>query len=517
MAMPQVTRVDAAQPLTEGPWDALVVVSPSFDLRPWPTLKSFVSQIADVDAEARRSVSLHVADAAPGQRLVLAPTGPVDRDHDDVRRFGDAARAGLVRARQAGAERPLLLIEGQPAGSAYARAHDVSVLQALGSTWEPLEAREALGESEAEPLRMLGLVSDSVDDARLRRVESLEHGRRLARDLGGTEPERMAPPRFAQYLRAAFDGTDVNVQVKDDPSSLLETHPLLMAVARASIPVEQHRPRVIRLTWEGDGPIERTIFLAGKAVCYDTGGADIKAGGHMAGMSRDKGGGGCVAGFVEAIRRLRPRGVRVVADIGAVRNSVGSRAYVSDEIVTSHAGVRVRIGNTDAEGRLVLADLLSHLRSEAVEAPGPELYTLATLTGHSMRAMGQYSVALDNGPARDRGTAERLVRVGDVWGDPFELSRLRREDFDFVRPRTSAEDVVSANTAPSTATDRGHQFPMAFLSIASGLSAHGLQGRPPLPFTHIDLGGSFCEGGDWQHGRPTAASVVSLVASVLDA
>jgi len=195
---------------------------------------------------------------------------------------------------------------------------------------------------------------------------------------------------------------------------------------------------------------------------------------------------------------------------------VGAEAFVSDEIITAHSGIRVRIGNTDAEGRLVLADLLSHLREEALEAPEPELFSWATLTGHAGRAVGPYSIALDNGPARDRGTADRLGRVGDLWGDPFEISRLRREDYDFVRPRSAADDVLSSNNLPSTGTSRGHQFPMAFLAIASGLERHGRRGEPPLPYTHVDVGGSFAEGGDWQHGRPTGAPVVAMAASLLE-
>jgi leucyl aminopeptidase len=214
-----------------------------------------------------------------------------------------------------------------------------------------------------------------------------------------------------------------------------------------------------------------------------------------------------------ALAKLGARGVKVVAELGVVRNSIGAESFVTDEIVTSHAGVRVRIGNTDAEGRLVLADLLSHLRVEAAKATAPRLFSVATLTGHAGRAVGPYNIALDNGPARSNGVAERLAAQGELWGDPFELSRLRREDFDFVAPRTKADDVLSCNNLPSSGTARGHQFPMAFLAIAAGLDKHGNDSANPLCFTHIDIGGSGCEGGDWQHGRPSARPVVALLAT----
>lgn len=122
--------------------------------------------------------------------------------------------------------------------------------------------------------------------------------------------------------------------------------------------VPRHAGRVIYLRYKGSGPIEKTIYLVGKGVTYDTGGCDIKAGGVMAGMHRDKCGSAAVAAFMKVVDELKPTNVEVVGAMAMVRNSVGSNAYVSDEIITSRAGVRVRVGNTDAEGRMAMADVL---------------------------------------------------------------------------------------------------------------------------------------------------------------
>ncbi len=101
-----------------------------------------------------------------------------------------------------------------------------------------------------------------------------------------------------------------------------------------------------------------SIFLIGKGVTYDTGGADIKYGGVMRGMSRDKCGAAACAGFMKTISYLKPKNVNVIADLGFVRNSAGPDNYVSDEIIVSRAGVRVLIGNTDAEGRMVMGGII---------------------------------------------------------------------------------------------------------------------------------------------------------------
>ncbi|MEL6344949.1 MAG: leucyl aminopeptidase family protein [Myxococcota bacterium] len=486
-------------------FDALVLIVGAFDDAIPAPVRATVAAAVQIDAAVKSTVTLHYAETVHSRRLIISPTGPLFRDQDDVRRIADAAAAGVRRARDAGAKRPLLHLCGVPEEGDYENALAVALLGAFDALWEPLEARESLGETVCEPVETLGAVMDA---ATVRWVESVEIGRRIARDIGGTEPERMTPIRMAELCHGFFSGTRVHLEIEDD----LSAYPLASAVARASMAVARHHPRIIRLVYEGAGPIEQTLLFAGKGLSYDTGGADIKAGGHMAGMSRDKGGGAAVAGFFAAAAQLQPAGVRLIAEIGAVRNSVGADSFVSDEIIKSHAGVRVRIGNTDAEGRLVLADCLSHLRQAALREDNPRMFSVATLTGHSYRAVGPYSIAMDNGPARALQIARSLETVGDLWGDPFAISRLRREDFQMVRPRTRADDVLSCNNLPSTGTPRGHQFPMAFLVRASGLEQHGRGSGQPLPYTHIDIGGSGVAGGDWQHGRPTAAPVLALAA-----
>jgi leucyl aminopeptidase len=292
----------------------------------------------------------------------------------------------------------------------------------------------------------------------------------------------------------------VAVRVEHDVTA----YPLLAAVARASNQVERHRPAVVTLDLKPQGDVQRTIILAGKGVTYDTGGADLKTDGHMAGMSRDKGGAAAVAGLVRAAAAIGVPGVRVVGLLGLVRNSVGEEAFVSDEIIRARSGVRVRIGNTDAEGRLVLADLLARAKEIAAGAPRPEIFSVATLTGHVYRAFGPYSGAIGNAAARGRGVLDALDRLGELWAEPIERSRPRREDYAMVAARTSAEDVLSANRLASASTPRGHQFPFAFLDIAAGLRGGS------TPFMHLDISGVVCDPPDWQFGRPTGAPVATL-------
>jgi leucyl aminopeptidase len=388
-------------------------------------------------------------------------------------------------------------------------ALEVACLGALQGLWKPLEAREH--NPDIEKVGAISVYAPDHDKTVFEKLNAIEAGRRLARDLCGTEAERMTPQAFAALVKKRCVMTGIEIAIEDKITKLQREYPLLMAVARASIPVPRHRPCVLRLSWRGGDTTDPHLFLAGKGVTYDTGGADLKTGGHMAGMSRDKGGGAGVAGIVLAAALMKAK-INITAEIGLVRNSIGAECFVTDEIITGHGGKRVRIGNTDAEGRLVLADCLSHLREKAIDTANPYLFTVATLTGHAVIAVGPYTALLDNGPAHSKQVADRISNRGAQWGEPMEISTLRREDISFVDAKTPAADLLSCNSAPSSRTPRGHQFPAAFLLRASGLEEHGTRSAKPLPYTHVDIAGSAVTDTDWAFGTPTGSPVVSFIA-----
>ena len=125
------------------------------------------------------------------------------------------------------------------------------------------------------------------------------------------------------YVREEFSGTSVSIEVIKGQTMFEQEYPCLAAVNRAAAGVDRHDGRVIWLTYEPEGKVEKTVMLVGKGITYDTGGADIKAGGVMAGMSRDKCGAADVAGILKVVSILKPKNVKVVAAMAMVRNSVG--------------------------------------------------------------------------------------------------------------------------------------------------------------------------------------------------
>ena len=513
MAFPQPLALSAIS-AADKHHDLTVIVSQSISSKEFPSLTEALLEAQQFDPRIGRQPALIASQTVLGGRCLHVPIGELDRDYDDVRRFFDLGKSIATQLIDIDALNPVVVLElehyPEHKAQSYSLALENIYLGICQQLWQPLEAREALNEDTIEPVQSITLLG--LSPAQEKVLFAIESGKRLARDLCGTEPERMAPIGFADYCEQAFVDSNIACTLVKEEDLLLREYPCLHAVARASFEVERHHPRLITLTYEGQGDIEQTLYLAGKGITYDTGGVDLKVNGHMAGMSRDKGGAASVAGIMKTLSILQPKGIKVVATIAAVRNSIGADAYVPDEIIRSHAGIRVRVGNTDAEGRMVLTDVLSHMREDALNAAAPQIFSFATLTGHAAIAFGPYTALIENQAAIDAGVSRNLSELGELWSDPCEQSKVKREDYDFIQPRTKADDVLSSNNAPSVNTVRGHQFPMAYLSVASGIDKHGANSDKPLAYTHVDIAGSAVENLDWQHGKPTAAGVAAFTA-----
>merc|ERR1719507_2732460 len=422
-------RTVVCKELDSSQHDGLVLVATSGTGLPHAAITEALAPALKLD-KAAESKGCVVGVSLPCQRLIFSPTGPVDRDYDDLRRFADAGKAGIKRALAAGSKRPLVVVSGLLPGKSTEQAELATLLGCLEAAYTTLEMRETSKEKAAGKLELLGWAGcDSV----LQQALVIEQGRVVCRDLGGSDPERMAAPRVEEYVTQCFAGTKVSVEVQKGQEFFEREYPCLAAVNRCASTVPRHDGRVIWLTYKPEGTVKKTVYLVGKGITYDTGGADIKAGGVMAGMSRDKCGAASSCGVMAAVAAMKPQGVKVVAALCMVRNSVGSNCYVSDEIITSRAGVRIRVGNTDAEGRMAMVDVLCRAKELALADPDPQLFTIATLTGHAVRAFGPYSALMDNGPAKAAGTALKVQETGELYGDMFDVSILRKDDFKYIK------------------------------------------------------------------------------------
>jgi leucyl aminopeptidase len=199
----------------------------------------------------------------------------------------------------------------------------------------------------------------------------------LSRDLINTPANDMGPAQLEDAARAlaARHGADIRVVVGDD--LLTENFPLVHAVGRASAAA----PRVIELSWgEANDP---RVSLVGKGVCFDAGGLDIKPESAMQLMKKDMGGAATVLALAQMIMHRRLK-LRLQVLIPAVENAISGTAYRPRDVYRARNGLTVEIGNTDAEGRLILADALARADETAPEL----LIDMGTLTGAARVALG---------------------------------------------------------------------------------------------------------------------------------
>ncbi|PJF17356.1 Leucine aminopeptidase [Paramicrosporidium saccamoebae] len=499
-----------------------------------PSVKLLTEFVKSDESSKKKDVNVIINSNLPGGKMIVTPTGPLLRDHDDVRRYAEAVKRAISRAKSMETmKRPLLVLQPPPfdkmeesVRAEFALYYEVATLAALAEMHEPVEARETLPDLEQKALKGLQVVilgeDESVLATKLEFVKAIETGRRLARDIGSPDPERMSSINAAETVKT-FMSTLSNVQVSviESLETLKKEYPLFAAVTRAAEHVPRHAPRVVHLEYRSpdQSQVTEELYMVGKGINYDTGGANIKTGGNMTGMSRDKCGAAAMAGFVATCAMLKPKHINLSVDLAFARNSVGSNAYVADEIIRSRAGVRVRVGNTDAEGRMVMADLLAQMKERALASSDPSkarIFTCATLTGHCVYAYGPYVAAMENGPAKMLRLGERLKCNGQKIGDCLEVSTMRPEDYEVISPVTNCEDVLQIPMRSSGMIARGHQYPAAFLAIASGLNKHSLDVEPQkrLAYTHLDVAGA-AEEKPGPYGRITATPIAALTMTFL--
>ncbi|WP_022704263.1 leucyl aminopeptidase family protein [Pseudorhodobacter ferrugineus] len=243
-----------------------------------------------------------------------------------------------------------------------------------------------------------------VDTAR---VLAMVEGECLTRDLINTPASDMGPDELEMAFRKLADRHGASVSAVRGDDLLTQNFPMIHAVGRAST----RAPRLLDMRWGTEGP---QLVLVGKGVCFDTGGLDIKPSAGMLLMKKDMGGAATVLGLAHMIMALRLK-LRLRVLVPAVENAISGNAMRPRDILTSRKGLTVEVNNTDAEGRLVLADALA-LADEGTGADKADLViSMATLTGAARVAVGP-----DLAPffTDDEGFATALSQAGMQVRDP---------------------------------------------------------------------------------------------------
>ncbi len=247
----------------------------------------------------------------------------------------------------------------------------------------PVSPQLYRSEPERHPLAEAMILVDAstqVDacEAAVERGEVLGASVNLTRELVNRHPGELYPETFADRAAQVAQEFGIQCRIFDEPQLLQERMNCLLAVSAGS----DRPPRMVSLTYDGGG--DRHLVLVGKGVTFDSGGLSIKPSDSMKSMKADMAGAATVLGAIVAIARLGLP-LKVTGLMGLVENMTGGRAYKLGEVLTARNGLTVEVLNTDAEGRLVLADVLDY----ATDLNPDWTVDLATLTGACVVALGE--------------------------------------------------------------------------------------------------------------------------------
>jgi leucyl aminopeptidase len=390
--------------------------------------------------------------------------------HADGRRFvlvglGERARFDGERARVA-------------AAAAHRRARELS---AKALCWEvPRDSSDAVVDGLVEgtllhayrfdryaprddgrDLERLILSARADIETRVREAAIVTAAQNRARDLGNTPANDLPPAALAEYARRLAEDRGLTTEILDGQAVRERGMGAFAAVAQGS----QQDARLIRLDYDGcSDPEAPRLAMVGKAVTFDSGGLSLKPARSMHEMKFDMCGGAAVIEAIGALAELRAH-VRVMAVVGATENLPSGTAVKPGDIVRALDGTTIEINNTDAEGRLVLADCLTY----AVREGAKRIIDLATLTGGIVTALGHtYAGLMSNDDAWADAVQRAAARTGELaWRLPLhedyaEVIKGRFAQITNLPTRTGASSITAAEFLHHFAGD----VPWAHLDVA---------------------------------------------------
>ena len=338
------------------------------------------------------------------------------------------------------------------------------------------ERRGRRGERRRRCERRRGELARSVSEAAI-----VAEAVNAARDLQNRPANDLTPTALVAHARALAEQIEgLSVESEGREGILARGMGAFAAVAQGS----EQEPALITLRYDGAGgasnPRGPVLGLVGKAVTFDSGGISLKPGAKMSEMKFDMSGGAAVIEAIGAIARLGLP-VKLVGVVGATENLPSGRAVKPGDIVTSAAGKTIEVNNTDAEGRLVLADCLHH----AVSLGAERIVDLATLTGAVIVALGSTYAGL---LANDDEFAERIGAAGERSGEIVWRLPLHAEYDELIKGRYG--DLNNAPEERKAGTIVGATFLANFVG--------------ETPWAHLDIAGSA-----WDLGRAYAPKSAS--------
>lgn len=417
-----------------------------------------------------------------GMHTVVAGLGDRVPTHEDIRR---AVAAGVKQASSIPSDNGLEL------AISLGIVDEVALQAAVEGALMSLYDSPKLGEDTDNvgvKVQKISVIYPNLDAKTVaQKGEIIARAVAAARDWVNTPPNILYPESFAQSAQASLENTAVQVQILDDTELAQGGYGGILAVGGGS----SRKPRLLRMSYQPEGA-DTHLALVGKGITFDSGGLDIKPASGMYTMKCDMAGGAAVIAAVKAIADLGLK-VRVTAYVSMAENMPSGEAYRPSDVLTMYGGKTVENANTDAEGRLVMADAIAR----ASEDKPDYIVDIATLTGACMVALGYRTAGL---MTSDDDTAQLLLEASHIAGEPFWHLPITED----IRQGLKSEvaDIRSSATTRYGGALTAGAFLQSF--VADGIA-----------WAHLDIAGpAFNEGSahDYTPAGGTGSGVRTLVA-----
>ena len=420
-----------------------------------------------------------------GETLVLALPQKAPFSQALLLGLGKPAELNALKAETAGGKLVMTLgttgarkavlfadkVEGMKDFSDHAlAAHIVAGVKLRSYKFERYKSKVREPQKTPENLYVTGDVQAKAATLYNKTLAGTIEGVFTARDLVNEPPNHLYPEEFARFVKSELGPLGVEVTVLDEKKMTSLGMGAIMAVGQGSA----RQPRMVMMHWKGGAKQlakngQAPVALVGKGVTFDTGGISIKPAASMDEMKMDMGGAAAVVGTIQALAQRKSK-AHVIGVIGLAENMISGNAYRPSDIIKSYAGKTIEVLNTDAEGRLVLADALTYVQRTYKPRV---IIDLATLTGAMMVALGhEYCGTFAN----DDKLWAQMEKASAATGE-----KLWRMPLDEAWKKEMESPVADLQNLGQTGRYAG-------ACTAAGFLEHFIEGN--TPWAHMDIAGT---------------------------
>ncbi len=430
----------------------------------------------EIKGKSGEITNLHTLGKIVPTRVLVAGLGKQqDFDQDSVRQVS----AGICRyLRKLGVSKAATVAHGAGIGGMDPGASSAAIAEGaiLGLYEFDRYMSKKKNNKDLEELQIVEIDASKLD-AMIRGINTsqiMAEATNLCRDMVNEPANYMTPTKMAEIARQVANEVGLEIEILDRPQMEELGMGALLGVAKGS----DQPPKMIILRYWGDRANEaNNLGLLGKGITFDTGGISLKPAQGMGEMKTDMAGGASVIGAIKAIAQLKPK-INITAMVPATENMPGGSAQRPGDVVRAMSGKSIEVDNTDAEGRLALADALSYAR---IKLNLTRLVDVATLTGAMVIALGHtYTGAFSNNQDMVNSVIEAGKKAGElIWQFPLHNDYKEQNKSDVADVKNTGGRPAGSITAAHFLAEFSEDTPWVHLDIAGTARAEKDKGYIP--------------------------------------